>query len=200
MPCTGLHSKLATQEFHVCFVQELALESVAGAFFLHYVDVERFYQQTHFVACLEAVVILHHQLVALAGLYQHFVVHAFEDGACHGSRELRRIRGFEDVDVLRTDYDVHLCTVAETGIHAVELVFAEAGEPVVHHDTVQYVALPDEIRDEGVRGLVVNIRRRPDLLDHAVPHHDDGVAQGEGLFLVVGDVYEGDAQLSGASL
>ena len=185
----------ATQEFHVCFVQELALESVAGAFFLHYVDVERFYQQTHFVACLEAVVILHHQLVALAGLYQHFVVHAFEDGACYGSRELRRIRGFEDVDVLRTDYDVHLCTVAETGIHAVELVFAEAGEPVVHHDTVQYVALADEVGYEGVDRLVVDVCRSADLLYPAFAHHDDGVAQGEGLFLVVGDVYEGDAQL-----
>ena len=89
---------------------------------------------------------------SLAGLYQHFVVHAFEDGACYGSRELRRIRGFEDVDVLRTDYDVHLCTVAETGIHAVELVFAEADEPVVHHDTVQYVALADEVGYERLIG------------------------------------------------
>jgi hypothetical protein len=55
------------------------------------------------------------------------------EGLClfHRQPIFGRIRGFEDVDVLRTDYDVHLCTVAETGIHAVELVFAEAGEPVV---------------------------------------------------------------------
>ena len=48
--------------------------------------------------------------------------------------------------------------------------------------------------DEGVDRLVVYLFRGADLLDDAVLHDDDAVGHGEGLFLVVGDVEEGDAQ------
>ena len=34
----------ATQEFHMCFIQKFSFEGIAGAFFLHYVDVEGLYQ------------------------------------------------------------------------------------------------------------------------------------------------------------
>ncbi len=140
-------------------------------------------------------VVLHHQFVALAGLHQHFVVHAFEDGTCHGSCQLRRIRRLEDIYVFRTDYDVHLCLLSESRVHAIELMPAERDELVVHHDTVQDVALADEVRHERVDRFVVYIYRRACLLYFAFAHHDNGIAQREGFFLVVGDVYEGDAQL-----
>ena len=108
---------------------------------------------------------------------------------------MRRVRGLEDVDVFRTDYDVHLRLFAETGVHAVEFLSAETDELVVHHDAVQDVALADEVGHEGVDRLVVDVYRGTGLLYLAFAHDDDGVAQGEGFFLVVGDVYEGDAQL-----
>ena len=43
-------------------------------------------------------------------------------------------------------------------------------------------------------GLRVELLRRADLLDHALAHHRDPVAQGHGLGLVVGDVDGGGAQ------
>ena len=66
---------------------------------------------------------------------------------------------------------------------------------VADHRTVQDVALTDEIRYEGIDRLVVDVGRSADLLDAALVHHDDGVAEGQSLLLVVGYVYEGDAQL-----
>ena len=46
----------------------------------------------------------------------------------------------------------------------------------------------DETRHEQVRGLVVELRGRADLLQRAGPHDRDAVAQRHGLGLVVGDV------------
>ena len=44
-------------------------------------------------------------------------------------------------------------------------------------------------------GLVVNVGRRADLLDHTAVHHHHGVGHGQGLFLVVGDEDKGDPRL-----
>ena len=49
----------------------------------------------------------------------------------------------------------------------------------------------DEARHEQVGRVVEHFLRRADLLDEAVLHDDDAVAQGHGLGLVVGDVDEG---------
>ena len=48
----------------------------------------------------------------------------------------------------------------------------------------------DEARDEQVRRVVEDLLRRADLLDVAVAHDDDAVAEGHGLDLVVRDVDE----------
>ena len=48
----------------------------------------------------------------------------------------------------------------------------------------------DEARHEQVRRMVEHVLRRADLLDVAVLHDDDPVAQRHGLRLVVGDVHE----------
>ena len=48
----------------------------------------------------------------------------------------------------------------------------------------------DEARDEQVRRMVEDLLRRADLLDVAVAHDDDAVAEGHGLDLIVRDVDE----------
>ena len=53
----------------------------------------------------------------------------------------------------------------------------------------------DEAGDEEVGGMVEHLLRRADLLDEAVAHDDDAVAQGHSLGLVVGDVDEGGIDL-----
>ncbi len=52
----------------------------------------------------------------------------------------------------------------------------------------------DEAGDEQVRGLVVHVPRRVDLLEDAVLEHGHAVAHRHGLDLVVGDVDGGDAE------
>ena len=49
----------------------------------------------------------------------------------------------------------------------------------------------DKARHEQVRGMVEHLLGRADLLDDAVLHDDDPVAQGHGLGLVMGNVNEG---------
>ena len=46
----------------------------------------------------------------------------------------------------------------------------------------------DEVRDEHVRWVVVDVERPSDLLNPAVLHHRDAIAERHGLDLVVGDV------------
>ena len=116
--------------------------------------------------------------------------HGRRDDAVHHARPLVRQH-----DVLRADDHVHLFVFLEV-VHAVEHFVEEPHLARARNGAGKDVALPDEIRDEGVRGLVVNIRRRPYLLDHAVLHDHDRVAHRQRLFLVVRDVDKGDAQLS----
>ena len=56
------------------------------------------------------------------------------------------------------------------------------------------VGRPHKGGHEAVPGLVVNLFRRPDLLDAAPIHHDDPVGGGKGFLLVVGDVDRGEAE------
>ena len=53
----------------------------------------------------------------------------------------------------------------------------------------------DEAGDEEVGGMVVEIERRADLLDHAGAQHDDAVGERHRLDLVVGDEDHGRAEL-----
>ena len=52
----------------------------------------------------------------------------------------------------------------------------------------------DEAGDEEVGGMVVEVHGGGHLLDGAVVHHGDALAEGEGLGLVVGDVEHGGAE------
>ena len=104
------------------------------------------------------------------------------------------LRGGHDVDVLGADDHIDGHIVAEALVDALELRIHEAHQAVLHHGTVEDVALADKVGHEAVLRFVIYIGRRTYLLYHALAHHHDGVAQCERLLLVVGDVDEGDAQ------
>src|SRR5256885_158709 len=59
----------------------------------------------------------------------------------------------------------------------------------------EHVRDADEPRHELGCRLFVDLDGRADLLDLAVRHHGHAIAHGQGLFLVVGDVDEGDPDL-----
>ena len=65
----------------------------------------------------------------------------------------------------------------------------------MHHDAVQDVAFAYEVGHKGVDRFVVDVYRGACLLYLTLAHDDNRVAQRERFFLVVGDVYESDAQL-----
>ena len=67
-------------------------------------------------------------------------------------------------------------------------VAADAGRHEVHRRR------PDEPRDEQVDGLVVELTRAGDLLQHALLQHRNPIAERHGLGLVVGDVDGGDPE------
>ena len=62
------------------------------------------------------------------------------------------------------------------------------------HEAVDDIAVPDEVGNKGVFRFIVDVFRRADLLDIALVHDDDRVGHAQGLFLVVGDEDEGNAQ------
>ena len=66
----------------------------------------------------------------------------------------------------------------------------------IDHPAVDQVERPDERGHERRAREVVDLRRRPDLLDPSVAHDHDPVGQREGLLLVVGDVDGGDPELA----
>jgi len=80
--------KLLTEELYMVFINQMPFEGVASAFFLHDMDIERFYQQSYFTSGLKAIVVLYHQFVTVFGLHQHFVVYTFENATCHCTLQL----------------------------------------------------------------------------------------------------------------
>src|SRR5262245_39282036 len=73
-------------------------------------------------------------------------------------------------------------------------------QPVLSEDRLRGVAAEevgraDEARHERRRRSLVQVRRRPDLLDPAAVEDGQAVAHRERLLLVVGDVDEGDPDL-----
>ncbi len=84
----------------------------------------------------------------------------------------------------------------KAAVHAGELDAREGDEEIAVHHAVHDVGVTDEVGDKGVLGLVVDVLGGADLLHLAAVHDDDGVGHGQGLFLVVGDVDEGDVHLA----
>ena len=63
------------------------------------------------------------------------------------------------------------------------------------HRRPDEVGLAEEVRDEGRGRRLVELGRAAQLLDPPGVHHRDGVGHRHGLFLVVRDVHEGEADL-----
>ncbi len=121
-------------------------------------------------------------------------MHAHEHDGAHDAGKRSVVRR-DDLNILGPDDDVHRLVRVKALVDAVEAHPGKLDEIILRHDAGQDVAFADEIRHEGVFRLVVNVDRGADLLDEAFSHHDDGVAHGQGFFLVVGDVNKGDAKL-----
>ena len=135
--------------------------------------------------------------LAVLALHQHLVVHADEELGSDGAVPLA-LAVRHDVYVFRP-YD-HVDPAARREalgrtVDARELSAVDLDDLLVDHLAGEYVAVSDEVRDESVDRLVVDFLRRALLLDVALVHDDDLVGHRQGLFLVVGDVYEGDAEL-----
>jgi hypothetical protein len=62
-------------------------------------------------------------------------------------------------------------------------------------DTVDEVGLADEVRDPAARRALVKLGGRAELCDPSRRHHGDAVGHGQRLFLVVGDIDHGRAEL-----
>ena len=121
-------------------------------------------------------------------------------GACRSGR-LRRLRpGPGQEHLLRSDPQPHR-SLGTTGAGPRRREGAAVGldDEVVatgrDHGGPDQVGLPQEVRDEGRRGVVVQLRRAAHLVDHPLVHDRDGVGHRHGLLLVVGDVHERDADL-----
>ena len=84
------------------------------------------------------------------------------------------LTGLGELDLDAADFDEELVALA-----------LELGVKEVHDGHA------DEAGNKEIGGVVEDFLRRADLLDVAVLHDDDAVAQGHGLGLVVGDVHEG---------
>ena len=69
-----------------------------------------------------------------------------------------------------------------------------SGEPVIglRRLAADQVRDADKTGDKGCSGVLVDLRRGAHLLDLALVEHRQPVAHGQGFFLIVGDVDEGD--------
>ena len=103
--------------------------------------------------------------------------------------------GRDDLNILGPDDHVHRLHGGKALVQALKLAVEELHHIVLMHDAIEDVALADEIRHEGVFRLVVNVLRCADLLDAALVHHHHGVGHGQGLLLIVGNIYKGNAHL-----
>ena len=129
-----------------------------------------------------------------AGVDHHFVVNALEQHALHHASQLADILA-HDHNILRPDDHVHRCVFAEAGVHAGEIEAAEVHQFVLDHGAAQDVAFADEVGHEGVGRFVIHALGVADLQNMTIPHDDDGVAHGQGFFLIVGHIDERDPQL-----
>jgi len=130
----------------------------------------------------------------MLGLDHDLVMYAHEDNRLDPADQLSLfVRN--DLEVFGSDNNINGLVGSKSAVEAIEGAAAEAYEAVLMHDAVDDVALADKVGNKGILGLVINIFGCADLLDLALVHDDDGIAHCEGLFLIVGYIYERDADL-----
>ena len=99
----------------------------------------------------------------------------------------------DNVDILGADNNIDRLVLFKAEVHALEFAAEEFDQSVLKHNTVEDIALADEVGNKCVLRLVINILGRADLLDAALIHDNDGVGHGERLLLIVGNIYKSDA-------
>ena len=122
-------------------------------------------------------------------------MHAFEDARGDSTRQLGSSGRLKYIDIFGTDDYIDGDILSKALVDTFKFVSGKGYGFVLKHEAVQDVTFSDEIGNERVDRFVVDVCRGAYLLDAAFAHHDDGVAQSEGFFLVVGNVDEGDSEL-----
>ena len=117
----------------------------------------------------------------------------------------RSLVGVDDFEMLRPDTHRHRLACLRRGVGdgqrelepglAAKLHFAVPGPSDFAGDEV-HARRADEPGDEEIGRMIVEIERRPDLLDHAGAQHDDAVGERHRLDLVVRDKNHGHAELT----
>ena len=102
--------------------------------------------------------------------------------------------------MLGPDGDAHLLTFPETlPLCEHDSVRGFDRETLSVHtadSSVDDIGFSDKIRHKATVWTVIDFHGRADLQDHAAAHDGDAVRHGHGLFLIVCDIDEGDAELS----
>src|SRR5262249_51128770 len=104
-----------------------------------------------------------------------------DDGANRRGVERQTV----DLDIVRPSVP-NRRGVANIAVCRVDVELERANlRPTFVDPSMEQVDVPDEAIDERRRWVIVDLVRRPDLLDPTVTHHDDPVGDFERLFLVV---------------
>ena len=103
--------------------------------------------------------------------------------------------GVNQINILRADHNVNRLIVSKALVHTGESGTEDLNQLIMDHDARYNVALTDEVGHEGIFRLIVDLLRGTHLLDIALVHDYDGIRHGQCLFLVVGNIDKGDAQL-----
>ena len=120
-------------------------------------------------------------------------MHTLENHGLYHTRNRTVFRCRHD-HILRAHDDIDFCShrkVFKTGkLRTTEIHFADTA-----HMTGVNVALTDKVRNKYGMRLIINLLRRTDLLNLTVGHNHNLIRHGQGFFLVMGNVDEGDTQL-----
>ena len=132
---------------------------------------------------------------------------AHELGDIHGGLNAALLSVGAENDVVRTDAEDDILGSGVLGLQSGLLILGQVDAGAVNGDEILLAVLvqtgieevhlggADEAGHEQVGGAVKYLLRCTDLLDEAVTHDDDAVAQGHSLGLVVGNVDEGGVDL-----
>ena len=133
--------------------------------------------------------------LAALTLHMHLEVDALEDDVIDDAHQLAFHRR-DHFNIFGADDHLYALLPGKAAVHTGELDAREGDEKIAVHHAVHDVGVTDEVGHKGVLGLVVDVLGGADLLHLAAVHNDDGVGHGQGLFLVVGDIDEGDVHLA----
>ena len=111
----------------------------------------------------------------------------------YSARKLPLLRG-ANLDILRADLHIHRHIFPKACGCAGDVLAQKVYQMIPHHDAINDVAVPDEVRHKGIFRLVVHVLRGADLLDPALVNDHHCVGHGKGFLLVVGDKDKGNAK------